>query len=202
MYYTGCACPPGSAHSYRLETYVNSLGKLHLSIVSRSITVFIQSDLRFKYTDQDIVPENIHRHGYDGFYEFVDPIDPNILGMITRLMNGIPNKSTPSVQTKQLILWAFHGAVLRQAYVSDAILLPSEFSQQESITFGEICATKGRDDLDAVRRHPPRGEVCVSIGKAVFPGSIRRLGTQDCSPQCETWHHPGAIFEDIADQRR
>lgn len=148
------------------------------------------------------MPENIHRHGYDGFEEFVNPIEPNVLGMITRPMSGILKKSLLPAPTKQMITWAFHGAVLHQAYASDAILLPSEFSQQESIAFGEICATRRRDGLDVIRRDPPRGEVCLSIGKAVFPGNIRRLGMRDHLPKCEKWHHPGAIFEDIANQRR
>lgn len=183
MYYTGCPCPMGSSHSYRFEMYVNSLGKLHLSI----------------YTDSDIIPQNVYRHGYGGFEEFLNPMQLGVLGKIAPPNGRVVAKSKLPIQTKRSILWAFHSAVLHQGYASDAVLLPSSECSQELISFGEICATRQRYDLDAMRRDPPRGRLCLSIGKAVFPESIRRRGNNQQSVQ---WHHPGAVFEDIAQRRR
>lgn len=123
------------------------------------------------------------------------------LGKITPPSSRIVVKSELSVLSKRLILWEFLGAVLHQGYASDAVLLPSlGSSQRESITFGEICATRSRKDLDAVRRDPPRGGLCFSIGRVVFPGGVRRI--QGERPQSVQWCHPGVIFEDIAQKRR
>lgn len=122
-----------------------------------------------------------------------------VLGKIAPPNGRVVAKSELPIQTKRSILWAFHSAVLHQGYASDAVLLPSSECSQELISFGEICATRQRYDLDAMRRDPPRGRLCLSIGKAVFPESIRRRGNNQQSVQ---WHHPGAVFEDIAQRRR
>jgi hypothetical protein len=183
---------------------VNSKGKLHLSIVSLSVTLRMKIIFHrlSQHTDLDTEPQNIHRPGYRSCKE-PTPIPKSIVGKIFSLPSqGLPRSGLPEF-TKKDILSGFHAILLSLGYASETFRIPvSSSSGREPIAFGEIFETEPCEILDEICGTQPKASLGPSIplGRIVFPRNIRP--TPRYADPGVQWEHPGAQFKDMGDKRR